>query len=240
MRNHAALLVLLLTACGQNPPASPDAASRSMPPAARCASPTPLLATPPSIARPRTRGGPGDSGGSPIGHRPTAPPIEPATQPPTAWPRSGGPGCGQDSLCASLRSAYADAVLVAQRCDNGAPSPCGKKAPGLLGCSACDVWVGDTSALEPLAARFKASDCERCFFGSPTGDRCHPFGCTGLDAPICRASGAGPGSCVNQPRDRTCGAAQVNNAPCAPPDDYCSGSGRVCTCSLPEGRWSCF
>jgi hypothetical protein len=250
MRNHlaATVVMVLVGGCGkETAPPAPDAgptADAGRAPDSAGRTPDSNTGGPPidgAIDRPVV-----DVGTSPDG---AGTPDRPATDlgsadrgdgdRPAADGATGGPGCGPGSLCASLRSSYAEAVLRAQRCDTGAQAPCGKKARGALGCDPCEVWVEDTAELTPLQAQFTAADCGRCFYGSPTGDRCHPVGCVELDAPLCRAS-TGGGTCVNQPRDRTCPAGVMTGTACAPPDDYCTGGGRVCTCQQAQQRWSCF
>jgi hypothetical protein len=152
----------------------------------------------------------------------------------------GPPGGSCGAGCAQIRSQYADAVLRAQRCTVGAANACSMKAPGLLGCGSCMVWVNDTNELAPLLAQWAAMTCDRCFFGGPGGEnRCHATGCPNLDFPLCAAAGAG-GSCTNRAKDRTCRPGVMSGMACLPDDDYCLGGGHnVCTCQPMTRVWSC-
>jgi hypothetical protein len=90
-------------------------------------------------------------------------------------PADGNPSCGAGSSCQMLRVQYADAVL-SNACPPSGGDGC-SQVPGNLGCGGCPVWVRNASSLTPLRDQFVAEGCERCFFGSPTGDRCHPVVC---------------------------------------------------------------
>jgi hypothetical protein len=133
-------------------------------------------------------------------------------------------------------------VFKAQSCAPGASGACAFKVPASLGCNGCPTWVNDLTELAPVYQQFNDMGCFGCFFGGPPGEnRCHATGCTTLDIPMCRAAASGGGTCVNQPRDRTCGPGVMTGAPCGQGDDYCTSGGRaVCACLQNERRWSCF
>jgi hypothetical protein len=146
-------------------------------------------------------------------------------------PIEGGPGCGVGSLCLAVRVAYADAIQDAKSCSAGADESCGMKATMALGCESCEVWVTGTERLDKLRAQFVAGECDGCFYGSPTGDRCHPEGCNDLGAPMCAASG----TCVP---DLRCPESATNGASCADSElGYCGGDGKSCICF--GDLWDC-
>lgn len=153
---------------------------------------------------------------------------------------TGGPGCGADTLCWNLRAAYSEAIIRAKSCSSG-NAACSAKAAGSLGClGGCQVWVNSTAELDPISERFSANRCGACFYGSPTGDRCHPVVCNDLGTPMCMAGPSGQGTCVNTPKDRACKAGVTTGTACTPQDDYCTGFlGKFCTCTRPGLTWLC-
>jgi hypothetical protein len=153
----------------------------------------------------------------------------------------GGPGCAPGSLCSNLRNEYAETLMRAKSCTVGAANACQQRAGTSLGCSGtCPVWInGDVAVLADLRARFEAADCNRCVYGSPTGDRCHPFTCPSLGMGVCVArGGTGEGTCVNM--ERTCPASATNGMPCGELDDSCMRGMTYCFCSGMPRRWMCF
>jgi hypothetical protein len=90
-------------------------------------------------------------------------------------PFDGNPSCAAGSTCQMLRIQYADAVL-SNACSPSGGDGC-SQVPGALGCGGCPISVRNASLLTPLRDQFVAGGCEICFFGSPTGDRCHPVVC---------------------------------------------------------------
>jgi hypothetical protein len=141
------------------------------------------------------------------------------------------------SGCAGLAGAYAEAVLKAQGCNPRAPTACGLRAPGTLGCGACEVWVSDVHELLPLAEAFNDMGCYGCYFGGDVpANRCHAIACNSLLRPMCTATAGGRGSCTN---DQTCPPGLASGRPCTANDGLCSGGGhQYCYCSS-EGVWAC-
>lgn len=151
---------------------------------------------------------------------------------------SGGLGCGVGSLCRSLQAAYSEAIQRAKSCA-GSDDACSLKAAGSLGCGGCPVWVSNKTELDNLSNRFNAGGCQMCFFGSPTGDRCHPVVCNSLGLPMCATGPSGQGTCVDRAKDRTCPVGIMTGTACSLLDDYCIGGGKVCTCTRATMTWSC-
>ena len=146
-------------------------------------------------------------------------------------PIEGGEGCGEGSLCLNLRNAYAEALQEAKSCTANDHASCGKMAKGSLGCIPCPVWVTETSYLDALSKQFDDAGCDKCFFGSPTGDRCHPVGCNDLGVPMCDPSG----TCVP---DISCPEHVKDGVPCT--DDeigYCGDATGGCVCL--GVAWTC-
>ena len=142
------------------------------------------------------------------------------------------------SLCANLRAEYAEASLRAQRCTIGAPGACQLKSRAGVGCAGpCLTWVNDAGGLAELATRFQASGCEACLYGSPTGDRCHPFICPALGVGSCVAGAGGQGTCVNTEPD--CPPGTMAGMSCSPLESSCRlAANRSCICSS-RGGWLC-
>ena len=145
-------------------------------------------------------------------------------------PVQGGEGCGEGSLCLNLRNAYAQALQDAKSCSANADESCGLQARESLGCDPCTVWVTDTSYLDELAKQFADAGCDECFYGSPTGDRCHPVGCNELGMPMCDPSG----TCVP---DLSCPEGTKNGGACDGKVSYCSLGETGCICFLDV--WMC-
>jgi hypothetical protein len=163
--------------------------------------------------------------------------TRPADAPPA------GQVCARGGLCPTLAAQYADAVLRAQSCTAGAAGACEKKVRGGLGCDSCEVWVNDTAALGPIRAQWDQAGCDRCFLGSPTGDRCHPIVCPDLFTGICKAGVSGGTCTVNQP-PKECPQGTAPNVPCPLVGWFCATQtqpSRNCYClSGAEMRWTCF
>ncbi|MBC8133513.1 MAG: hypothetical protein H7X95_11080 [Deltaproteobacteria bacterium] len=151
---------------------------------------------------------------------------------------AGGPGCGVGSLCASLQAVYSETIQRAKSCMGG-DAACSAKAVGSLGCYGCPVWVTNSTELDALSTRFHASGCGQCFFGSPTGARCHSTVCPDLGVPMCAVGPSGQGTCVDRPKDRTCPGGIMTGSACTPLDDYCYGGGKFCTCLRAMKTWLC-
>jgi hypothetical protein len=171
------------------------------------------------------------SDGSRPGPNDAAP--EPTVDAAPEAPIEGGPGCGAGSLCLAVRTAYAEAVQEAKSCSAGDHESCGQQAATGLGCDGCLVWVTSTTRLDALSAQFEAGECDTCFFGSPTGDRCHPLACRDLGVPMCTESG----TCVS---DLSCPPEAVNGEPCVPTAlNYCEEEGGSKYCLCLQDSWQC-
>jgi hypothetical protein len=187
----------------------------------------------------------GTGGGTPDARLPDAP-IDAGRDVGSTDAISGGAGCGAGSLCQNLRVAYADAVLRAQSCTVGAPNLCTQSAAGSLGCGGCAVWVTSRAELDPLAARFQQAGCGMCFYGSPTGDRCHPTICPSLLRGVCTAGAGGRGTCTIEEQPKICPAGTATGQPCPLEGWYCStvpGPPTNCICrreSATAMNWLCF
>jgi hypothetical protein len=216
------LLAFALAACGSDPDPVPGGGS------VRGADGGAKLDAPALAADAAPPDGPASADGA-------VPGLGRPMYPPAGMPGTCAPGCMQ------LRQQYAELVLKAQSCTPGAADACGRKAFGSLGCLGCEVWVNDLGDLAPVFQRFNQMGCFGCFFDGVGGEnRCHPIACADLDSPLCRPMASGGGTCLNAPRDRTCGPTVMNGAPCMPPrDDYCMG-GSQALCSCFNSRWTCF
>jgi hypothetical protein len=177
---------------------------------------------------------PGDGGATGADAQPPDAPVDaPREAAGPAAPVEGGPGCAPGSLCRNLTIAYAEAVLRAQSCTPGAANVCNQSAPGSLGCGGCTVWITSSAEVDSLRAQFQGGGCAACFFGSPTGDRCHPVICPDLLRGTCTAAAGGRGTCTIEKQPEQCPQGTANGLPCPLAGWYCTtvtAPKRSCIC----------
>lgn len=162
----------------------------------------------------------------------STPTIAPPRYPPSMTRTCAAP-------CADLRRQYADVVLRAQSCRPGAANPCGFKAPGSLGCNACEVWVSDLAEVAPLANQFNDMGCYGCYFGGADGqNRCHAVGCQDLLDAVCTMTASGQGTCTNQ-TERPCPEGVMTGTRCTRQPDQCKKGNGYCFCHASNPNWIC-
>jgi hypothetical protein len=237
----------------------------SRPPDSGSMSPAPPLVPGPVFpdASPPGLDGPDGPDANVVLPNPPVPPVPIAPGPGPVFPDAGAGvpitgdgGCGATSLCWSLRTAYARAIELGRRCNPVKGDACSVKVVDSLGCSKCETWVNDDSALSGLRQRFQQAGCDRCFFigredfggtPQPAPAGCPDIVCPGTGAPICQVSaGIGPtdptaGHC-DFSTFPTCPAGLMNGGICSGQNQYCFGGAfTACQCAATEPpTWRCF